>query len=147
PPPPPPAPPAGPADAVTEVARQRYKEGVKAYEAGRFEEARTAFLQAYALKRVPAVLLNLGQSELRTVPPHYEDAGNHLSQFLREHTSATPEEQAAAGKGVAEAKKKTGVIVIAVDDAGAEVAVDGATVGKSPLLDPVFVKPGKHTVT
>src|SRR5262245_5087242 len=80
-------------DAVTEVARARYKEGVKAYEAGKFEDARAAFLQAYALKRVPAVLLNLGQSELRTAPPHLEDAGNHLQQFLREHTGATPDEK------------------------------------------------------
>ena len=33
-------------DAVTEVARQRYEEGVKAYDSGRFEDARSAFLQA-----------------------------------------------------------------------------------------------------
>jgi hypothetical protein len=134
-------------DAVTEVARQRYKDGVKAYEAGRFEDARGAFLQAYALKRVPAVLLNLGQSELRTAPPRYEDAGNHLQQFLREHTSATPEERAAAEKGIAEVKRKTGSVFITVDATGAEVAVDGTVVGKSPLLDPVYVKPGKHAVT
>src|SRR5262245_710202 len=71
------------ADAVTEVARQRYEEGVKAYDAGRFEDARSAFLQAYALKRHPAVLLNLGLSEIKSKYP--EDGGNHLQQFLREH--------------------------------------------------------------
>src|SRR5690348_14418208 len=61
-------------DSVTVVARQRYTEGVAAYDAGRYEDARSAFLQAYALKRHPAVLLNLGQSELRS--NHPEDAGN-----------------------------------------------------------------------
>src|SRR5689334_8167747 len=63
-------------DPVTEAARVKYQEGVKAFEAGRYEDARSAFLQAYALKRVPAVLLNLGQSEIKS--GHYEEGGNHL---------------------------------------------------------------------
>jgi hypothetical protein len=131
-------------DAVTEVARQRYEDGVKAFDAGRFEDARAAFLQVYALKRHPAVLLNLGQSELRS--NHLEDAGNHLQQFLREHKAATPDQRATAEKGIAEAKKKTGFVIIIVDANGADLSIDGTTIGKSPVLDPVFVKPGKHTV-
>ncbi|UQA56130.1 PEGA domain-containing protein [Polyangium aurulentum] len=133
------------ADPVTEVARQRYEDGVKAFDAGRFEDARTAFLQAYALKRHPAVLLNLGQSELRS--NHPEDAGMHLQQFLREMPSASPEQKAAAEKGIADAKKKTGFVVVLVDANGADVQIDGASVGKSPLLNVVFVKPGPHVVT
>ena len=133
-----------PADSVTQIARQRYNEGVKAYDAGRFEDARTAFLQAYALKRHPAVLLNLGQSELRS--NHQDDAGNHLQQFLREYTSASPDERAVAEKGIAEAKKKASFVVVSVDAAGADVSIDGITVGKSPIYDPVFIKPGKHTI-
>ncbi|AKT40878.1 tetratricopeptide repeat protein [Chondromyces crocatus] len=132
------------ADAVTEVARQRYEDGVKAYDAGRFEDARAAFLQAYSLKRHPAVLLNLGQSELRA--GYADDAGNHLQQFLREHKAVTPEQKAAAEKGINDAKRKAGFIIVIIDATGADVSIDGTVVGKSPLLDPVFVKPGKHTV-
>jgi len=131
-------------DQVTEVARQRYDEGVKAFDAGRYEDARAAFLQAYSLKRHPAVLLNLGQSELRS--GHPEDAGNHLQQFLREHKTATPEQRAVAEKGVADAKKKAGFIVVIVDATGADVSIDGTMVGKAPLLDPLFVTHGKHTL-
>lgn len=131
-------------DTVTQIARQRYAEGVKAFDAGRYEEARAAFLQTYALKRHPAVLLNLGQSELKS--HHDEDAGNHFQQFLREHTSATPEQRASAEKGLAEAKKKASQVVVSVDAAGADVSIDGTTIGKSPFYAPVFVKPGKHTV-
>ncbi|WP_437820618.1 PEGA domain-containing protein [Sorangium sp. So ce1078] len=131
-------------DPVTEVARQRYEEGVKAYDAGRFEDARTAFLQVYALKRHPAVLLNLGQSELRS--NHLEDAGKHLQQFLREHTTATPEQRAAAEKAIADVKRRTGFLVVTTDANGADISVDGVLVGKAPLLDPVFVPPGKHTL-
>ncbi|WP_437987180.1 hypothetical protein [Sorangium sp. So ce117] len=135
---------AQPSDPVTEVARQRYEEGVKAYDAGRFEEARTAFLQVYALKRHPAVLLNLGQSELRS--NHLQDAGKHLQQFLREHAAATPEQRAAAEKAIADVKRKTGFLVVTADANGADISVDGVLIGKAPLLDPVFVTPGKHTL-
>ncbi len=133
-----------PGDSVTAIARQRYNEGVAAYDAKRWEDARAAFLQAYALKHHPAVLLNLGQSELRS--GHQDDAGNHLQQFLREHATATPDQRAAAEKGIAEAKKSAGFVVVNVDSPGADVSIDGTTIGKTPLLDPVFVKPGKHTV-
>jgi len=137
------APPAG--DAVTEIARQRYQEGVKDFDAAKWEEARGAFLQAYALKRSPAILLNLGLSELRA-GKYYEDAGNHLQQFLREVPNASADQRTTAEKGVAEVKKRSGLLVVVVDANGADISLDGVTVGRSPLLDPVFVKPGKHTV-
>jgi len=133
-----------PSDTVTEIARQRYQEGVKAFDAGRYEDARAAFLQAYALKRHPAVLLNIGQSELRS--GHYEDAGNHLQQFLREDKGATPDQRGVAEKGIGEAKKRAGFVIVIVDAQGSDVSIDGALVGKAPILDPVFVKPGKHTI-
>ena len=133
------------ADAVTEIARQRYQEGVKDFDAGKWEEARASFLQAYALKRSPAILLNLALSELRA-GKYYEDAGNHLQQFLREVPNASADQRATAEKGIADVKKRSGLLVVVVDANGADISLDGATVGRSPLLDPVFVKPGKHTV-
>ena len=137
------APPAN--DAVTEIARQRYQEGVKDFDAGKWEEARAAFLQAYALKRSPAILLNLGLSELRA-GRYYEDAGNHLQQFLREVPAASADQRATAEKGIADVKRRSGMLVVTVDANGADISVDGVTVGRSPLLDPIFVKPGKHTI-
>ncbi len=133
-----------PSDPVTEAARVKYQEGVKAFEAGKFEDARSAFLQAYALKRVPAVLLNLGQSEIKSA--HYEDGGNHLQQFIRDHKTATPDQITAAQSGIADAKKKTGFLIVIVNAVGADLSVDSVPVGKSPLLDPYFVKPGKRVV-
>ncbi len=133
-----------PADPVTEAARVKYQEGVKAFEAGKFEDARSAFLQAYALKRVPAVLLNLGQSELKS--GHYEDGGNHLQQFIRDHKTATPDQVSAAQAGIADAKKKTGYVIIIVNAVGADLSIDGSGIGKSPLLDGYFIKPGKHVI-
>jgi hypothetical protein len=132
-------------DQVTTMARERFVEGVKAYDAGRYEEARTLFLQAYALKRHPAVLLNLGQSELKS--GEVEAGGNHLQQFLRDHKEATEDQKKAARQGIADAQKRTGFAIVIVDSDGADVSIDGETVGKSPLLDPVFVAPGPHKVS
>lgn len=132
------------ADPVTEVARQRFGEGVKAFDAGRFEDARGAFLQAYSLKRNPMILLNLGQAEIKS--NHPEDGGNHLQQFLHEASTASPDQKANAEKGIADAKKKSAFIVVIVDANQADVSIDGALIGKAPLLDPFFVKAGKHTL-
>src|SRR5687768_15010503 len=49
----------------TEIARQRFLEGVRHYDQHDYDKARLAFLQAYLLKPHPAVLLNLAQSQLR----------------------------------------------------------------------------------
>ncbi len=129
-------------DQNTEVAREKFKEGVSAYDAGEYEKARTLFLQAYALKRHPLVLLNLGQTELKA--GHVEDGGNHLQQFLREHKAATEQQRKDAEAGIAEAQKRTGYLILIVDTDGAALAVDGAAIGVSPLADPYFVTPGKH---
>src|SRR5882724_7293141 len=73
-------------DATIEMARQRFREGVQYYDQHQFEKARLAFLQAYALKPHPSVLLNLAQSELRS--GHPDDAALHFSQYLRINTAA-----------------------------------------------------------
>lgn len=134
--------PAGADDEVTTLAREQFMQGLEAFDAGNFEKARTHFLQAYAMKRHPAVLLNLGQSELKS--GRLEEGGNHLQQFLREHKEAKPEQQEAAKTGIAQAQKLTGYVVVVTDQDGADVYIDGQLVGKSPLLDPYFVKPGPH---
>src|SRR5207237_1972566 len=70
----------------------------------------------------------------------------HPQQFIRDHKGAKQDEITAAEAGITEAKKKTGYIVIIVNAVGADLSVDGSAIGKSPLLDPYFVKPGKHVI-
>ncbi len=129
-------------DDLTKLARTKFMEGVAAFDAKKYNEARIAFLQAYALKRHPAVLLNLGQSELRL--GMVEDGGNHLQQFLRDHKEASEDQKTAAREGISEAQRRTGFAIVIVNVDGAELFVDNAPIGTSPLLDPYFVKPGKH---
>jgi PEGA domain len=139
-------PPATPApDPVTEVARARYNDGVKAYDAGNYEDARVAFQQAYQLKHLPVVLLNLGLSEIKS--NHVAEGGNHLLQFLREYKEAKPDDIASANAGISDAKQKVGQVAISVNQPGADVSIDTMDVGKSPINDPLFADPGSRTIT
>jgi len=132
-------------DPTVEMARQRFKEGIDFFDAKQFQKARAAFLQAYALKKHPAVLLNLAQSELRS--GHEADAADHFSEFLREAKEQKPDERQAALAGLGDAKKSVAEVTIQVDEKGADVLVDGKSRGVSPLPGAVYLAPGSHTIT
>lgn len=129
-------------DVTLTMARERFKEGVAYFDKKDFAKARVAFLQAYALKKHPAVLLNLAQSELRS--GHEADAAKHFSQYLREHKEATDAERQGADTGLTAAKALVAEVALEVDGTGAEVYVDGDLEGQAPLPGPVYLTPGPH---
>jgi tetratricopeptide (TPR) repeat protein len=110
-------------DVTLTMARERFKEGVAYFDKKDFAKARVAFLQAYALKKHPAVLLNLAQSELRS--GHEADAAKHFAQYLREHKDATDAERQGAETGLTAAKALVAEVTLSVDANGSEVYVDG----------------------
>jgi hypothetical protein len=130
-------------DATIEMARQRFREGVSFYDQREYEKARLAFLQAYALKPHPSVLLNLAQSELRAGKP--ADSAMHFSQFIRENPGSEAELQEAE-LGFAAARTKVGEVKLDVDAEGATISVDGEEKGRSPLSGPLYVTPGAHRI-
>lgn len=130
-------------DPTTDMARARFKEGVGFYDKGQFEQARASFLQAYALKKHPAVLLNLAWSSLKS--GHTLEAEHYFKQFLTEGKDITDKQRADANDGLNQAHAKLGRIEVAAA-AGTEVTVDGDKVGTTPLPDPILVEPGAHTV-
>src|SRR5450755_1786107 len=78
-------------DATVAMARERFKEGVSYFDQKQYDKARAAFMQAYALKKHPAVLLNLAQSELRSA--HEADAAKHFAAYLREAKDSSDAEK------------------------------------------------------
>jgi Tfp pilus assembly protein PilF len=130
-------------DPTTEMARARFKEGVGFYDRGQFEQARASFLQAYALKKHPAVLLNLAWSSLKS--GHMLEAERYFKQFLVESKDITDKQRADANDGLNQAHAKLGRIEVAAV-AGTEVTIDGDKAGTTPLPDPILVEPGAHTV-
>jgi hypothetical protein len=129
-------------DVTLTMARERFKEGVGYFDKKDFAKARVAFLQAYALKKHPAVLLNLAQSELRS--GHEADAAKHFAQYLREHKDATEAERQGADTGLTAAKALVAEVALDVDTSGAEIYVDGDLEGQAPLPGPVYLTPGAH---
>lgn len=131
-------------DPVTMQARARFKEGVEFYDKAQYENARLAFLQAYALKKHPAVLLNLAQSSAKA--GHPLEASKYFQQFLKESTSASPQQRADAESGLAEVRQKLGRIEI-VAAAGTEITLDEKDrLGTAPFNEPVDVEPGAHSL-
>jgi hypothetical protein len=130
-------------DPMTTMARARFREGVDFYDKGEFEQARASFLQAYALKKHPAVLLNLAWSCLKSSHPLESD--RYFRQFLNEGRDITDRQRADANDGLAQSRVRLGRIEI-IAAGGTEVAVDNEKVGTAPLADPVAVEAGAHTV-
>jgi tetratricopeptide (TPR) repeat protein len=128
---------------ATAAARERFKEGVTYFDEKQYEKARAAFVQAYALKKHPAVLLNLAQSELRS--NHERDAAEHFAQYLREATDAAPAQREAAQAGLASAKAAICELTVTADP-DSDISVDGTLQGTSPLPGPLYLEPGTHTV-
>lgn len=131
-------------DPFTDMARQRFQEGVKLFDQGKYEEARAAFLQAYALKKHPAVLLNLAQSELRS--NHPVEAARHFSVYLRENPNIDAAERKVAQDGLTAARARTARLDIRVNVPGADVFVDDELLGRSPLPEPVDTLAGARKV-
>jgi len=130
------------ADPTIQAARARFNEGVAFFDKGEFENARAAFLQAYALHKHPAVLMNLAQSSLRS--GHFLDADRYFARYMRESTSMTPAQRAEAEKGLADSRAKLGRLDITAPP-GTAVTVDGDLAGTdgSTTFD---VEPGTHAV-
>jgi len=131
-------------DTTVAIARERFKEGVAFFDQKQYDKARVAFLQAYALKKHPAVLLNLAQSELRC--GREVDAAKHFSAYLRESTTVSEAERQAAEAGLSATKSAVALLDVNVDESGAEIYVDGALEGISPLPGALYVAPGAHNV-
>ncbi len=130
-------------DPTTAMARARFKEGVDFYDKGEFDQARVSFLQAYALKKHPAVLLNLAWSCLKS--GHALEGERYFKQFLSEGKDITDKQRADASDGLAQTHAKLGRVDV-IAPPGTEVTIDGDKVGTTPLAEPVSVEAGAHTV-
>jgi hypothetical protein len=131
-------------DTSTAEARKRFQEGVKLFDDKKYDQARSAFLQAYALKKHPDILLNLAQCEVAGGQPL--EASRHFRDFLRDPATSTHPKRVEAERGLAEARLRLGRVQVRVDAAEAEIFVDEVRVGVSPLPEPYDVSPGNHLV-
>ena len=132
------------AHAQPATADTLFLEGNKAYDDSDYALAVKKYGEAFALKPSFDIAANLGATELKLAK--FAEAANHLAYAIRNFPpSGDPKKKAGAEKLYGEARQKVGALDI-VAPPGAEVFVDGKSVGKAPLADPVFVDPGPHEV-
>jgi hypothetical protein len=127
--------------AATREGQARFEEGIARVKAENFEAARAAFAQAYAVLRKPQILWNLALTEQKT--GRLVDALTHFKQFARETES--PDDRANAKRHIDDLAGQTGHVDVEAAT-GADVAVDGTTIGVAPLAEPVDVTAGRHHV-
>ncbi len=127
---------------LTKRQQELFEKGNKLYDEGNMVEAEAAFAEAWKIKRTYDVAGNLGDVELANGKP--VKAAEHLAFALREFP-------AGGRKGMrkvledrfAEAKKLVGTLTIQVN-VPAEVFLNGASIGKTPFPNDVYVAPGQH---
>ncbi|MGK4002873.1 PEGA domain-containing protein [Sorangium sp. So ce1036] len=132
------------AEALTDKARQLYDEGLAALNQSRWVEAHASFLAAWRIERHYQIASNLGVAELRL--GKYRDAAEHLSWYLREAPATRVTQRQRAEVLLKEALAKVAAITVKTEPEGAEVTVDGAEMGRTPLALPVFLEPGQHMI-
>jgi tetratricopeptide (TPR) repeat protein len=126
-------------------ARQRFTEGVKHFDAGKYELAVAAFKQAYTLKAAPEILRNLGAAEIKA--GQKKEGARHLAEYLRSATALPDDERADIRKELTKAERALSRLQIKTTPTDAQIAVDGESVGAWVASDPWHVEPGAHTVS
>ena len=132
-----------PAAAPSDEASELFKKGNEAYKQKKWAEAEKAFEEAFALKQAYDIAGNLGDVEL--LQGKHQEAAEHLEYSLRNWPAGQEANRKRTAERYAEAKQKIGSLTLKVSE-GAEITVNGKSVGKSPLPGPVFVSPGAATV-
>jgi hypothetical protein len=126
-------------------AEQLFHEGTKAFEAAQYPRAYESLHAAWQLAPSYRTAAGLGQVELQL--EQYRDAAFHLSYCLRHYPAdGEPTVRTQIEDGLEQARTHVAAIRVRVSVEGADVTVDGASAGKSPLDGLVFVDPGSHVV-
>jgi hypothetical protein len=134
-----------PQDPIEAEAVRHFDKGNEYTEAGKFAEAEREFSQAWALKPTFDVAANLGDCEVEL--KHYRQAAEHIAYALRSFPIVGKPQAKQRLQDLFETVRPfVGKLTIHSMVPGAEVVLDGHSLGTAPLA-PVFVDPGKHTIS
>ncbi|HEY4158064.1 MAG TPA: PEGA domain-containing protein [Polyangiaceae bacterium] len=147
-PPPPPAPAPGPkslADALSDEPKADYEAGKLLYGDGDYAGARVKFQAAYDLSKDPRLLWNAAACEKGM--RHYAKVVDLVKRYLAEGGDIIgSDDRKDAQELLAAIDSFTVGLTIHVNEAGAQVLIDGENVGNSPLPGPVTVDIGTRQI-
>lgn len=135
---------ATPASLAPEEARRRtlFQEGKDAFRARKWELAFTKLTEAWKLRRSFDVALVLAQAEYKV--NRFAESAEHFAYYLRFVSAKENQDIIANAREALAAAKLNVATVRLVAPKGAEITVDGRSVGTAPLDDAVFAAPGKR---
>lgn len=130
---------------VAQRADALFSKGKALYASGKTREAYETLSAAWGSKKSYDIAANLGSAELTLAM--YRDAAEHFSYALRTFPATGNKKQLAATKQLFEkARAHVGGLTIKVSVDGAEVFVDGKSIGHSPIQDQIFVDAGERAI-
>ena len=126
-------------------AEEHYLRGKVLLKSGDVKGAYLEYKASWNLKQSYDIAANLGNLELDQGMPR--DAAEHLAFALRTAAVTVPEDRIEAMRDLFNrARRLVGSATVKVNVPGAEILVDGQTVGRSPLAGEIFLDPGKRTI-
>jgi hypothetical protein len=136
-----------PATPVGDKARAKalLQEGLAFNRQGQHAQALEKFQAAYAAYPSPKLWFNIGQVQVAL--DHPLEAVQAFEDFLALASDARPEDRKDASTALAQLGKKLGRLQIKCETTGAQISVDGKSVGRVPLPEPLWALPGRHSVT
>ena len=132
----------GPATDKRTAARAKLIDGDQFLKSGEFQQALTAFKQAYELFASPKIHYNFAlayQGMGRNA-----DALEAFDAFLNDAPDAQPDVRDRARTAREGLLRQVGLLRVTADAAGAQVVIDGRDVGRTPLSRAIPLDPGPH---
>lgn len=135
--------------AATSAAQQAddlFLKGKALLKEGKKQEALAAYREAWKLRKSYDVAGNLGSLEIDL--GLFRDAAEHLSYALSHYAASgtTKDQLDKARQRLDTARKEVCALRIAVNAGGAEVLLDGVSIGRAPFTEEVFVDAGARTI-
>jgi hypothetical protein len=119
--------------------------GIDRYKRHDYEGARAMFSRAYELDPTEVgTLFNLALAELQS--GHPVDAARHLRAYLASRQAQPGRLESVRSKWMPEAEAQVGRLRIEAPT-GAQVLVDGSTLGEAPFQGLVYIAAGEHDLT
>jgi len=133
------------ADSAKQEAARRFEHAIKLYEEADYTLALAEFERVYELMPDYRVLYNIGQVNIQL--GRYARAFGALNEYTtRGGAELPPDRRAAVQADLDLLSGRVARISVSVDQTGAEIALDGTVMGKTPLVEPLIVDVGERTL-
>ena len=127
-----------------ERARAEFQRGVEAFGRDDFQVALDAFQEAYRLAPHPAVRVNIANCYERLNRPL--EALFHFEHFLSEAERPTAQQRREVQSAIDRLERLVGHIQLQITPDGAMATLDGGETRRAPVVQPVRVTAGSHTL-